>query len=678
EDQDKERRRERSLSSDNLCREEAQDKEILRSEELPSEAKQEAAVLGVVNNDSNEALVKPCLELTQSSGEVVPRVASAGGWGDFDFDDVGEDDQAPVQHSEEAPAFQPAVAEEDSRAPNELVSDPSADQASSLRSEEIAPQLSALGEGSAEAESEPSPWVVLSPNHQGASEATPATDAAGAVAADETETEEPHQAVNGPAGDDPFGASNEFDELLALDAALAAPPATADAPDVDREGGPALDLQAEPAEDEAEPAEDQADVNAMNNSDHTRRHSDGADGEISRLQQESEDLRQRLRASEDFAASQQDELGSLRSRVPQLEAQLLELQRSMASREEELAARLEAEAAQRQHAEAELAEARSQADQRTAELLQQIESLASAPQFPPREEVTAPQVEGSEEFNLPDFVWSCGNSEVMAFVQKIMEENAALRKNGPSADDEAARRYQPTGEPFDASEASADAAIAFAATVGENDGHQIAPLLLLLKQYAGLVEVCSQVCAALENLTFTDVENRRSIVKQGGVESILDMLRSNEDADAVLLRPAVDALWNITFDDEAVERATDAAAIELLASVMSKQTGSAELQGGACAVLLNLAVKDQNRWKIVQSGGVSLVAAAMQRHSTCEEVLEQGCQALYMLAYHQDLRPSVLAGKGGDAAALAASYPVTSGSGRTQKWGRWLQEVLAC
>merc|ERR1712070_1118654 len=133
----------------------------------------------------------------------------------------------------------------------------------------------------------------------------------------------------------------------------------------------------------------------------------------------------------------------------------------------------------------------------------------------------------------------------------------------------------------------------------------------------------------------------------------------------------------ITFDDEAVDRMAEGSGdhLERFLAVAQKHVDAAEMQAGACAVLLNLAVQERNRWKIVTLGGVALVSAAMQRHSQCEEVLEQGCQALYMLAYHQDLRPLVLENCG-NAASLAASYP--HGAGRAQKWGRWLQEVLAC
>jgi hypothetical protein len=293
-----------------------------------------------------------------------------------------------------------------------------------------------------------------------------------------------------------------------------------------------------------------------------------------------------------------------------------------------------------------------------------------------------------EEYSLPDFVWSCGNSQVMEYVQQLASENAALKRKSASHDASTAGQAQDelatpvkelklTAALFDTRDVNADQAMAFLSTVTESDGHQIPPLLTLLKEHASNTQVCAQVCAALENLTFTDTENRGTIVRQGGVEAIVQFMEQHQDSEHVLLRAAVDALWNITFDDAAVDRMAEAPGghLEPFLAVVQKHMESADLQAGACAVLLNLAVKEQNRWKIVQLGGVALVSSAMQRHSQSEEVLEQGCQALYMLAYHQDLRPLVQE-KCGNAASLAASYP--HGAGRAQKWGRWLQEVLAC
>merc|ERR1719343_769924 len=111
------------------------------------------------------------------------------------------------------------------------------------------------------------------------------------------------------------------------------------------------------------------------------------------------------------------------------------------------------------------------------------------------------------------------------------------------------------------------------------------------------------------------------------------MLKQHQEGDGKLLRSGIDALWNLTFDDEAVDRATEAGGIERITEAMRGHADTAELQAGACAVLLNLAVREPNRWRISQSGGIDLIAAAMQRHCQNEEVLELGCQALYMLAH---------------------------------------------
>lgn len=287
------------------------------------------------------------------------------------------------------------------------------------------------------------------------------------------------------------------------------------------------------------------------------------------------------------------------------------------------------------------------------------------------------QGDSGEEFNLPDFVWSCGNSEVMAFVHKLVEENERLKKQQPvvaldSKFDEA--RDSPI---FDASATgNPDRAGAFASSITEHDGHQIKALMTLLEQHTESLKVCSQVCEAIESLTFTDNGNRTNIVQMGGVEAVIGMLRRFKDSDGSLLRPGMDALWNLTFEDEAVDRASDAGAPELVGELMRAHLDVPELQAGACAVLLNLAVREPNRWRIVQGGAAGLITAAMKRHENTEDVLEQGCQALYMLAYHPDLRPHVMASHGAEAAKIATSSKHVSG--RAQKWGKFLQEVLDC
>jgi hypothetical protein len=282
-------------------------------------------------------------------------------------------------------------------------------------------------------------------------------------------------------------------------------------------------------------------------------------------------------------------------------------------------------------------------------------------------------------YEMPDFVWNL-EPPVMEYVQKLVTDNAVLKKQAssstPAADTSqfSSAELQPAADNFDAKETDAEVACAFAKSISDLDGHQIQPLLSLLVIHGDHAQACFEICAALENLTFTDSEHRHAIVSNDGVEKILNFMEKHQDADSALIRPAVDALWNITFDDVAVDRMTESAGLlERFLSVVKKRQEASDLQAGACAVLLNLAAKEQNRWKIVQLDGVAYIAAVMKQHQQCEEVLEQGCQALYMLAYHQDLRPHVQS-KCGEAASLAEFHQ----GARAQKWGRWLKEVLAC
>jgi len=270
-----------------------------------------------------------------------------------------------------------------------------------------------------------------------------------------------------------------------------------------------------------------------------------------------------------------------------------------------------------------------------------------------------------EECELPDFVQSCGNSEVVEFARRLASDNAALR-----------RQQQQQPKPLQQQAGSASAKEAIANGVAESDGHQIAPLLALLQENHSDLQISMKVCSALETLTFNTSENRVTVVKHGGLKALVGQLEEHKDAPGTVLRPAVDALWNLTFEEVAVDAATEAGAIENIAALMQTHRSEASLIAGACAVLLNLAVCEQNRWKIVESGSVGLMASAMQQHPENEELMELGSQALYMLAYHQDLRHVVLAARGSEAAALAAACP--HGAGKAQMWGRWLQEVLAC
>merc|ERR1711972_136640 len=116
----------------------------------------------------------------------------------------------------------------------------------------------------------------------------------------------------------------------------------------------------------------------------------------------------------------------------------------------------------------------------------------------------------------------------MAFVQKLVAENAALKEKQSNIVAPNICPPNHSGEastsstiPFNTEGVTADRALAFASTISESDGHQIKPLLSLLKDHKNDIKVCSQVCEALEGLTFTDTVNRRMFIQQGGIEAIM-------------------------------------------------------------------------------------------------------------------------------------------------------------
>ncbi|CAE7679490.1 aarA, partial [Symbiodinium sp. CCMP2456] len=160
-------------------------------------------------------------------------------------------------------------------------------------------------------------------------------------------------------------------------------------------------------------------------------------------------------------------------------------------------------------------------------------------------------------------------------------------------------KLQQGNVPTECSEESVREALAFAA--GANcEGKHIDSLIGQLGKHISNLAICSQVCAALENLTFIDVDNQSRIVDLGGIELILKVLETHEDADGALLRPVVDSLWNLTFNVKAVEWARATGGARRVASVLAKNLATPDVLGGVCAVLLNLAVVDENRHQIVQ------------------------------------------------------------------------------
>jgi len=181
---------------------------------------------------------------------------------------------------------------------------------------------------------------------------------------------------------------------------------------------------------------------------------------------------------------------------------------------------------------------------------------------------------------------------------------------------------------------------------------------------------CCRVCRRIEELTLTDVQQRAAFVAKGGIAEVMRALQHyGLGIDVEPLQSAIDVLWNLTFEEAAKIKVSEAEGIPVLIQAMKNFDQSSDIQGSCCAVLMNLAAHEPTRWRIIRSGGVEAIVTAMQRFPANEEVQEQGCQALYMLALHKDCRPLVLAGK---------AEPVAQSAVGHTRWGQLLQEILAC
>jgi len=389
--------------------------------------------------------------------------------------------------------------------------------------------------------------------------------------------------------------------------------------------------------------------------------------------------------AESPASTVEAAFAAVRARAADLERELEDAKRMASEREEQLLTVQKAQEERLRQLEAEVAVRKDQSQamhQAQAERLHKVEaeaaemrdqlqaersrSVAAAKAAAAAVEAAACTATASlaDDCELPDFVQNCGYGEVIEFARRLASDNAALR------------RQQQEPQPLQQKALLTSAKEAIATGVSESDGYKIAPLLALLRENHSDLQISMTVCVALETLTFNTAKNRVTVVKHGGLKALVELLDEHKDASGAVLRPAVDALWNLTFEEVAVDAANEVCVIERMAALMQLHRSEASLIAGACAVLLNLAVREQNRWKIVESGSIGLMASAMQQHPENEELMELGSQALYMLAYHQDLKPVVLAARGTEAAAVAAACP--HGAGKAQMWGRWLQEVLAC
>jgi hypothetical protein len=207
----------------------------------------------------------------------------------------------------------------------------------------------------------------------------------------------------------------------------------------------------------------------------------------------------------------------------------------------------------------------------------------------------------------------------------------------------------------------------FPTAAEENCSHHIRHLLSLIQSRPLDEETCAQVFQTLVDLTFFR-KKRQTIVQQGGVQAALEGLVNHKSSS--LLSLVMEALWNFTFDESAVELVVGFDGVQHIVGVMRQHASVAELQRVSCATLLNIATRADGRAQLVKTTAVDLIADAMRQHAGNEDVLQLCCQSLCLLTHHRDSRSSELPAKLLDAALLAASHE--GADGRTRKWGQCL------
>lgn len=353
-----------------------------------SAAEERAPSAGAASSSSPMAAVPAQLVLESAITGTTQATDSVGAWGDFDSD-FEEAAAAAGSSSSPAPAAQPPAP----AAPAVEAAEPEVGEAPKEPSQCNGESMSS--------------WVMLSEEQRGTSGEDSAAPTAGDYSGLLQEPAAPSQeaATSATSEEVPASAKAGFNSFF---------------------DGPLLG----PTEDGSK-VEDSAGLAALRE-------------ELEKLREANTALHQRLDGSE-------VEVRNLLEGRAKLEQELEEVRGAATAIEQELRAELSSEAARRQLAEVELttprqqepskeilarleeAEAkRKEAEERAAALEQKVEALQQAAQEAPAAR-QAPIGSEGEEFNLPDFVWSCGNSEVMAYVQGLVGENAALRRQAETA-----------------------------------------------------------------------------------------------------------------------------------------------------------------------------------------------------------------------------------------------------
>ena len=188
-----------------------------------------------------------------------------------------------------------------------------------------------------------------------------------------------------------------------------------------------------------------------------------------------------------------------------------------------------------------------------------------------------------------------------------------------------------------------------------SDENEIATMIESMRLYSDNAELLTKACGALAVLADVSVENRRDIVFQGGIETVvLAMQRFPTHVDLQLQACCVTARLALDESHRGLLGSDHGAAdgngdlIRLIVRAMENHKENIDLEGAAVCALANLAVNEDNQKRIAtKTNGIESITAALQRHASVASVQKFGFAALANLSLaHADNRAKIAAHNG--------------------------------
>mmetsp|Transcript_60015 Transcript_60015/g.127109 ORF Transcript_60015/g.127109 Transcript_60015/m.127109 type:complete len:933 (-) Transcript_60015:569-3367(-) len=259
----------------------------------------------------------------------------------------------------------------------------------------------------------------------------------------------------------------------------------------------------------------------------------------------------------------------------------------------------------------------------------------------------ANQSNGGEEFDLPDFMWSCDNLEIMDFVKRLVAENSNLKR-------------QVEQVPGEVSTDKIQMLTKSAAT-DEDNGESMKSLVVILKQSEERL-ITSQVLRSLELLTTpVDAGDKvQAFLENGGLEAVTEFLASNQDGDMSMLMHGLGVLWSVSCKKETRNYMLEQSVGQFLVQILAANINEKLVVTRVVSIILNFGAQH-----LPFSAIPVLAELARKYYSVDSEVYNGALQMLVLKSHAVEARPMMVQSGVMSLPGLASS-----------NWGAWMTRVL--